>query len=172
MSWSLFFGTCLISHNIYILYVYINNCHQVYCVLDNFDCYLSELIKQYHPSRNLRSQSKNLLSEIRVKSKTFGDRAFAKMAQKLWNNLPKNIRSITDFDKFKSMLKTHLFDNCISHLILKFHNLSSIFTFHTHTNYFYGIMHFQELNIIIFHVLYWHACYSILLHVSHVFLCL
>ena len=40
--------------------------------------YLSELIKQYHPSRNLCSQSKNLLSEIRVKSKTFGDRAFEK----------------------------------------------------------------------------------------------
>ena len=50
-------------------------------------------------------QSKNLLSEIRVKSKTFGDRA------KLWNKLQKNIRSITDFDKFKSMLKTHLLDN-------------------------------------------------------------
>ena len=54
---------------------------------------------------------KNLLCEIRVKSKTFGDRAFEKMAPKLWNNLPQNIRSITDFDKFKSMLKTHLFDN-------------------------------------------------------------
>ena len=37
--------------------------------------------------------------------------AFEKMAPKLWNNLPQNIRSITDFDKFKSMLKTHLFDN-------------------------------------------------------------
>ena len=48
---------------------------------------------------------------VHVKSKTFGDRAFEKMAPKLWNNLPQNIRSITDFDKFKSMLKTHLFDN-------------------------------------------------------------
>ena len=38
-------------------------------------------------------------------------RAFEKMAPKLWNNLPQNIRSITDFDKFKSMLKTHLLDN-------------------------------------------------------------
>ena len=73
--------------------------------------YLSELIKQYLPSRNLSSQSKILLSEICVKSKTFGDRAFEKMAPKLWNNLPKNIRSITVFDQFKSMLKTHLFDN-------------------------------------------------------------
>ena len=60
-----------------------------------------------------RSQSKNLLSDIhvRVKSKIFGDRAFENMAPKLWNSLPQNIRSITDFDKFKSMLKTHLFDN-------------------------------------------------------------
>ena len=31
---------------------------------------------------------KNILSEIRVKSKTFGDRAFEKIAPKLWNNLP------------------------------------------------------------------------------------
>ena len=46
------------------------------CLHGNAPAYLSKLIKQYHPSRNLRSQSKNLLSEIRVKSKTFGDRAF------------------------------------------------------------------------------------------------
>ena len=84
----------------------------VKCLHGIAPAYLSELIKQYHPSRNLRTQYiKNLLSEIRVKSKTFGDRAFENMAPKLWNNLPKNIRSITDFDKFKSMLKTHLFDN-------------------------------------------------------------
>ena len=81
------------------------------CLHENAPAYLSELIKQYQPSRNLRSQSKNLLCEIRVKSKTFGDRAFEKTAPKLWNNLSQNIRSITDFDQFKSMLKTHLFDN-------------------------------------------------------------
>ena len=81
------------------------------CLHGNAHAYLSEFIKQYQPSRNLRSQSKNVLCEIRVKSKTFGDRAFEKMAPKLWNNLPQNIRPITDFDKFKSMLKTHLFDN-------------------------------------------------------------
>ena len=84
---------------------------------------------------------KNLFSEIRLKSKTFGDRAFEKMAPKLWNNLPKNIRSITDFDEFKSMLKSHLLI-IISYLILKFHNLSLMFTFHMHRDYFYGIMRF------------------------------
>ena len=81
------------------------------CLHGNAPAYLSELIKQYHPSCNFRSQSKNLLSEICVKSKTFGDRAFEKMAPNLCNNLPKNISSITDFDEFKSMLKAHLFDN-------------------------------------------------------------
>ena len=80
------------------------------CLHGNAPAYLSELIKPYQPGRNLRSQSKNLLSEIRVKSKTFGDRAFEKMAPTLWNKLPQNIRDITDFDTFKSMLKTHLFD--------------------------------------------------------------
>ena len=59
----------------------------------------------------IHSQKIFSLKFIRVKSKTFGDRAFEKMAPKLWNNLPQNIRSITVFDKFKSMLKTHLFDN-------------------------------------------------------------
>ena len=43
------------------------------CLHGNAPAYLSELIKQYHPCRNLRSQSKNLLSEIHVKSKAFGD---------------------------------------------------------------------------------------------------
>ena len=117
------------------------------CLHGNAPAYLSELIKQYQPSQNLRSQLKNLLCEIRVKSKTFGDRAFEKMAPKLWNNLPQNIRSITDFDKFKSMLKTHLFDNyyicTCSYLILKYHNFSLIFTFFTRIEIiFYGIMRF------------------------------
>ena len=40
-------------------------------------------------SKSMKKVSKNLLCEIRVKSKTFGDRAFEKMAPKLWNNLPK-----------------------------------------------------------------------------------
>ena len=74
------------------------------CLHGNVPAYPSELIKQYQSSRNLRSQSKNLLSELCVKSKTFGDRVFEKMAPKLWNNFPKNIKSITDFDKFTSML--------------------------------------------------------------------
>ena len=30
---------------------------------------------------------------------------------KLWNNVPQNIRSITDFDKSTFVLDTHLFDN-------------------------------------------------------------
>ena len=46
-----------------------------------------------------------------MKSKTFDDRFFDNRAPKLWNNLPKNIRSITYFDKFKSILNTHLFEN-------------------------------------------------------------
>ena len=52
---------------------------------------------------------KNLLSEIRVKSKTFGDRVFEKMIPTLWNKLPDKIRHTTDFGQFKYMLKTHLF---------------------------------------------------------------
>ena len=54
----------------------------------------------------------NLLSEIRVKSKTFGDRAFEKMAPNYGITSPKTLDpSQTLMNLNKSMLKTHLFDN-------------------------------------------------------------
>jgi hypothetical protein len=40
---------------------------------------------------------------------TLGDRAFMAAAPKLWNVLPLNLRSISDFNIFKQDLKTYLF---------------------------------------------------------------
>ena len=40
----------------------------------------------------------------------FGDRSFHKSAPKLWNELPKDIRTISSLDSFKSSLKTYLFN--------------------------------------------------------------
>ena len=41
--------------------------------------------------------------------KTYGDRAFAKAAPTLWNDLPVYLRSCDNFESFKSGLKTYLF---------------------------------------------------------------
>ncbi|CAH3024975.1 unnamed protein product [Porites evermanni] len=41
--------------------------------------------------------------------KTLGDRAFSSAAPNLWNNLPLHIRLEDNFERFKSLLKTHLF---------------------------------------------------------------
>ena len=40
----------------------------------------------------------------------YGDRAFSSIAPQLWNNLPVDIRSAPTLDSFKTMLKTHLYN--------------------------------------------------------------
>ena len=40
----------------------------------------------------------------------YGDRAFSSIAPQLWNNLPVDIRSAPSLDSFKTMLKTHLYN--------------------------------------------------------------
>ena len=42
-----------------------------------------------------------------VRTKLFGDRAFAKAAPELWNSLPQPLRDITSLGQFKSRYKTH-----------------------------------------------------------------
>ena len=43
----------------------------------------------------------------------FGNRAFARAGPKVWNILPQRIRVESDQAKFKSALKTYLFDSFI-----------------------------------------------------------
>ena len=71
--------------------------------------YLTELLHPYVPSRTLRSASDNLLTPIRTKLSTYGDRAFSAVAPRLWNDLPIHIRTAESLTVFKSSLKTHLF---------------------------------------------------------------
>ena len=73
--------------------------------------YISELLTPYVPSRTLRSSSKLLLQEPRTNFATGGDRAFEKVAPKLWNTLPMDIRCATLVGIFKCKLKTYLFTN-------------------------------------------------------------
>ena len=71
--------------------------------------YLSDLIEQYSPPRLLRSDSQLLLCVPKSRTKTYGDRAFANIAPRLWNNLPPSIRCAKTVEAFKRHLKTHLF---------------------------------------------------------------
>ena len=60
---------------------------------------------------NLRSNSQNeeLLVVPYVKNKTFAAQEFSVCSSELWNNLATAIRSSDTSEKFKSLLKTHLF---------------------------------------------------------------
>ena len=71
--------------------------------------YLRELLKPYYPPRNLRSTELALLDIPTTKLKTYGDRAFAAVAPKLWNGLSLEIRELGKLDTFKAAIKTFLF---------------------------------------------------------------
>ena len=71
--------------------------------------YLQDILQEYHPSRQLRSASENLLVVPKTKYKYYGDRAFVKCAPVLWNRLPQSLRAIKTVPAFKTALKTHLF---------------------------------------------------------------
>jgi hypothetical protein len=72
--------------------------------------YISDLISISNNSR-LRSSSMLLLKHgPRAHTVSYGDRAFAVAAPKLWNNIPFHIRSSPSINVFKSKLKAHLFN--------------------------------------------------------------
>ena len=79
------------------------------CIQGSAPVYLQDIKQSYKPKRNLRSNSQNLLNQMRVRTKLFGDRAFAKAAPELWNSLPQSLRDITSLDQFISRLKTFFF---------------------------------------------------------------
>ena len=85
--------------------------------------YITDLInvKQQFGRRMLRSQSElQLLPPRIITKKTLGDRSFMASAPKLWNRLPSNIRAVNDLNCFKTLLKTHLFRQAFSCLLLWF----------------------------------------------------
>ena len=73
--------------------------------------YMNELINEYHPPRSLRSDSANLLTIPRTRTKCYGGKRFDMCASTLWNSLPVDIRHINTLAAFKKALKTHLFRN-------------------------------------------------------------
>ena len=92
--------------------------------------YISELLKVYTPSRNLRSSNMSLLKEPTSK-RTWGDRSFSVAAPRLWNHLPTKLKSCHSITRFKSLLiLCHNFSkmmymyvcNCIVHVCILVHN--------------------------------------------------
>ena len=71
--------------------------------------YLASLLTFYKPVRTLRSSRSNNLSVPRSRTSTYGDRTFACVSPRLWNQLPDFIRYSETLDSFKTRLKTHLF---------------------------------------------------------------
>ena len=71
--------------------------------------YLEPPIKEYYPSRALRSSFRSLLCTPAIKSKTHGGRAFSTAAPQLWNTIPDFIKNAETVATFKTKLKTFLF---------------------------------------------------------------
>ena len=65
--------------------------------------------------------------------KTLEDRAFPSAAPNLWNNLPLHIRlednSADNFERFKSLLKTHLYLKRICNVFSLLSKIFSVFIF-------------------------------------------
>ena len=75
--------------------------------------YLAHLIKDYHPSRTLRSADKLLLSVPRT-TLALSAKAFSVCAPSVWNSLSYNCRSADSYSSFRRALKTELFDSAYS----------------------------------------------------------
>ena len=71
--------------------------------------YLRDLLTLKSSLYNLRSSGSILLFMQAVQSKTLGDRASMVAAPRLWNSLPKELRTITNVNSFKAHIKTYLF---------------------------------------------------------------
>ena len=72
--------------------------------------YLRSQLHLRSSSRSLRSSSSQTLLVPRTKTKSYGDRAFAACAPRLWNHLPDHIKNSDNIDIFKTKLKTYLFE--------------------------------------------------------------
>ncbi len=82
------------------------------CLNNLAPAYLKELLEVYHPPRALRSASSLNLKIPTTRLKSYGDRAFSKVAPVLWNPLPNHIKTASTVDSFKSQLKHFLFKDC------------------------------------------------------------
>ena len=79
-------------------------------VFDLMIVYLSELLRLYTPSRDLRfSADTRILKIPRSNSKAFGQRSFSHIGPSTWNGLPYTLRHSDSQTSFRQALKAHLF---------------------------------------------------------------
>ena len=71
--------------------------------------YIQDMVHIHTPVRNLRSANSCVLVRSKPRLATYGEHAFTFAAHKLWNALPDDIRSISEIDNFKRVVKTYLF---------------------------------------------------------------
>ena len=71
--------------------------------------YISEMLQQYHPTRNLRSSARGYLTKKRHLNK-YGSRAFSVAAPVIWNDIPLDIRTVETLEQFKTKLKIYYFE--------------------------------------------------------------
>lgn len=91
--------------------------------------YLSMLIEEYHPSRNLRSSSQKLLKKKVVKFERLGKKCFAFSAPEVWNSLPFHLRSEKSLEIFKNNLKTFYFKEAFYWIFYSILNSVASFAF-------------------------------------------
>jgi len=72
--------------------------------------YLHKLLQPYQPTRSLRSSNHHLLIVPRTHLR-LTDRSFHIAAPTIWNSLPGNVKCIRETKKFRTSLKTHLFNS-------------------------------------------------------------
>ena len=95
--------------------------------------YLRELLVKQANTRNLRSNTKNLLQIPHTNLKKFGDRALCVCAPRLWNELPD--KTSDSVQNFKKHLKTLLFDYMDhTHLSIDYSFKQSLFDYMDHTH--------------------------------------
>ena len=70
--------------------------------------YLVDQLKEYCPTRTLRSCESNLLVVKKTRSKMC-DSSFTVAAAVLWNSLPLQIKHSKTTDNFKTLIKTYLY---------------------------------------------------------------
>jgi hypothetical protein len=72
--------------------------------------YLRELLTPYMSCRDSRLNYQGLLQIPQTRLMTCGDKAFSKIAPKLWHGLPNEIRNKSTVAQFKVSLKTFLYN--------------------------------------------------------------
>jgi hypothetical protein len=71
--------------------------------------YLRSLVKEYVPTRQLRSEGQRLLAKPSGLTSAIASRCFTRATETVWNSLPDVIRKAENLGTFKKKLKTHLF---------------------------------------------------------------